>query len=101
VTQIEWLRKQKKRIEEVADKLARTTMSSAHSQEQYLQNVGAYRAYKILIQNFQTLIEKTQGDPGDYEPLEVSDEDDDFEPPVPRGRSAPVSRQRRPREWGG
>ena len=109
MTQIEWLRKQRQRIQEVSDKLAHNTMSSALTQDQYLQNVGAYRAYRTIIRNFTDLIDKVQG--GGSEPVEgglsgmdaVNDDDDeDYTPPVMQGKARRGKfQQSKPRGWGG
>lgn len=116
MTQVEWLRSQKKRIQQAAEKLSHNTMSSALTQEQYLQNVGAYRAYRVIVQNFDALIEKIMGGDDQEEETptamrraarndvglsDMDDDDDDDQPPVPRGKQVPRARPRQPREWGG
>lgn len=110
MTQVEWLKKQRARIGEFANKLSHSTMSSALSHDQYLINVGTFRAYRVMMQNFDALIDKIMGgdETGTEEPVDgigvqTMDEEDDFDPPAPTRTPArrPTTRPRQPREWGG
>lgn len=105
MTQVEWLRKRRDRIQRMLDELAHMSMAAASNHEQYLVRVGRYQQLKALIAWFDQEAKKIMGgeQDGDTSDIGVTDmDDDDFEPPRPTRQPAPrPTRARTPRQWSG
>lgn len=108
MTQVEWLRKRRDRLNVMQNELAHN-VASGLPHDDYLIKVGRYKQLKALVAWFDQEIEKVHGGDDsqrgsvDEDGIGVTEMDDDadFQAPVPTRKPAARQTARRPREWGG